>query len=147
MSFQIRNARPEDGQVIATILSDFIDETPWMVRIHTREEDRQFGANLIEKTDVWVADHGGVLGFIACRNNTVEALYVHTDHRGQGVGTELLKMAMNRFDDLGLWTFQANAGARRFYARNGFVEGEMTDGERNDENLPDVHMRWTGKAT
>ena len=44
---------------------------------------------------------------------------------------------------LTLWTFQANDGARRFYAREGFREVEFTDGAGNAEKLPDVRLEWT----
>ena len=37
-----------------------------------------------------------------------------------------------------LWTFQRNAGARRFYERNGFVAVEFGDGTGNEEREPDV---------
>jgi putative acetyltransferase len=39
---------------------------------------------------------------------------------------------------LRLWTFQRNAGARRFYERNGFAAVELTDGLGNEEREPDV---------
>ena len=39
---------------------------------------------------------------------------------------------------LRLWTFQRNAGARRFYERNGFVAVEFTDGNGNEQREPDV---------
>jgi hypothetical protein len=35
----------------------------------------------------------------------------------------------------------ANEGARRFYARQGFVEIGRSEGE-NEEGLPDVLFRW-----
>jgi hypothetical protein len=44
-----------------------------------------------------------------------------------------------------LWTFVANAGARRFYAREGFVEARRTEGE-NEEGLPDVLLTWRAPA-
>jgi hypothetical protein len=34
--------------------------------------------------------------------------------------------------------FQANAGARRFYLRHGFVEAGRTDGRGNEERAPDI---------
>ena len=37
-----------------------------------------------------------------------------------------------------VYTFQANAGARRFYERHGFVPVEFTDGQANEERCPDV---------
>ena len=45
-----------------------------------------------------------------------------------------------------LWTFVANAPARRFYAREGFVEVRRTGGE-NEEGLPDVLLKWRAGVT
>ena len=46
-----------------------------------------------------------------------------------------------------LWTFQRNAGARRFYERNGFVAMEFTDGASNEEREPDVRYRRSIRAS
>ena len=143
----IRPATEGDSDKIAAILSAFIDETSWMPRVHTLEEDRNFGAFLIEKTDVHVAVVRDVVGFIACRETAVDALYVHADFRRQGIGSCLLNAAKSEMSSLDLWTFQANAAARAFYSVHGFTEGEMTNGDRNDEGLPDVFMTWDRKAT
>jgi hypothetical protein len=41
-----------------------------------------------------------------------------------------------------LWTFQANAPARRFYERHGFGAVEFGDGSGNEEGEPDVRYVW-----
>ena len=41
-----------------------------------------------------------------------------------------------------LWTFQDNAGARRFYDRHGLRAVELTDGAGNEEKMPDVRYAW-----
>jgi hypothetical protein len=58
------------------------------------------------------------------------------------VGAALLDRAKaQRSGGLTLWTFVANEGARRFYARQGFVEIGRSEGE-NEEGLPDLLFRW-----
>ena len=52
----------------------------------------------------------------------------------------------SQIETLGLWTFQANLRAQAFYRQNGFVEDDRTDGDGNDEKLPDVHFTWVRKA-
>jgi len=49
---------------------------------------------------------------------------------------------MARRKDLRLWVFQRNERARAFYAKNGFLELELTDGDANEEKMPDVLMHW-----
>ena len=144
VSADIRPATVNDAPAIAKILSDWIDETAWMPRIHTREEDQGFGRFLLKKTDVVVAEvEGQVAGFLAQKANSIAALYLASDSRGQKIGSCLLARAKMGSSELTLWTFQANTAARAFYAAHGFVEVERTEGQGNDEKLPDVRCVWT----
>lgn len=138
----LRSARSTDAGKVAAILSEFIDTADWMPRIHTRAEDVSFCAAMIDRGWVTVAEADGVSGFLAQEGDEVNCLYVANNAQGQGIGKALLDHAKAQSDKLELWTFQANEGARRFYAREGFVETEMTDGQRNDEKLPDVNLVW-----
>ena len=80
----------------------------------------------------------------ALRNGWVEQLYLRGPWTGRGIGSRLIALAKARSPaGLQLWTFQVNAGARRFYERHGFVAAEMTDGD-NQEGQPDVRYAWTG---
>jgi putative acetyltransferase len=56
----------------------------------------------------------------------------------------LLQMAKDGNARLDLWTFQANAQARRFYEHRGFRLVELTDGSANEEETPDARYRWVG---
>ena len=134
-------ATPGDADILAAILSAWIDATDWMVRIHTPEEDRRFVAGLIAQGGVTVARDPGPVGFVDRAGATVRALYVAPDRRGEGVGKALLDHARAEAETLDLWCFQANEGARAFYAREGFVEAGRTAGD-NDEGLPDVRLVW-----
>ncbi len=136
----IRPATASDARALATVLGDWVRETGWMPVLHTREEDQGFLAGLIETAEVWCDETA--TGFIARQGDTVPALYLAPAARGQGLGTALLTQAKQDRDHLTLWTFEANEGARRFYARNGFTEVDRTGGTRNDEGLPDVRLDW-----
>jgi GNAT superfamily N-acetyltransferase len=131
---------------LAAMLSDWIDATPWMPRIHTRDEDRAFVAGLARTRHFRVARDGATLGFLARSGAEIEALYVAGCARRRGVGTALVAEAVAEEPMLHLWTFQANQMARAFYAARGFVETDLTDGSRNDERLPDVRMEWKGQT-
>ena len=76
----------------------------------------------------------------------MHALYVAPDRQGQGVGSDLLRAAQTRHSSLGLWSYQANAGAARFYARHGFREITRTDGAGNEAKLPDIRFEWERTA-
>lgn len=136
-------ARPDDARAIGVILSDWIDETDWMPRIHKREDEQGFAAELVRRGWVTVARCGGaVQGFLARDGAEVAALYVAAHARGQGVGTRLIDRAKRRSRRLELWTFQFNHPARAFYERHGFIEIARTGGARNDEKLPDIKYLW-----
>ena len=128
------------------VLSDWIDATPWMPRIHTRAEDVRFCAHLVETSHVWVADTQNGLGFLSRKGDSVDALYLAAGLRGQGWGRKLLTAARNGCDCLTLWTFQANTGAIAFYQACGFEIAEATDGAGNDEGVPDYRMTWERTA-
>ena len=141
----IRAALQSDTDAIATILSDWIDQTLWMPRLHTRSEDRWFCNNLISETEVFVFDDPA-LGFIARDGSDVPALYVGRDARRRGVGTAFLKKVKAQSEVLTLWCFQSNKGALAFYRLAGFEEVTRTDGQSNEENLPDIQLRWKRRS-
>ena len=144
---RLRAAQQTDAGAVGAILSEFIDTTEWMPRVHTRAEDVAHAGMMIDRGWVTVAEHAaGVVGFAALDGPEVHALYVVRDQRGRGVGSALLEGAKAGKDMLRLWTFQANAGAQRFYLRHGFAEVRRTDGAENDEKLPDIRFAWTRGA-
>lgn len=71
----------------------------------------------------------------------IEQLYVLAEFTGRSVGSALVDHAKTLHNQLDLWTFQSNVGARRFYERHGFVEIDRTDGD-NEERSPDIRFRW-----
>lgn len=144
MSVVLSAATSADAPAISGILSGWVDETPWLPRIRTRQQDRQTGQWLMGKMPVTVARKDGALpGFLARRGDEIHALYVAPEARGAGIGAVLLGHAKSRSERLALWCHQANTGARRFYARHGFEEIHTGDGQGNDEKLPDVYLVWT----
>lgn len=143
MSALIRPAITADHRPTGDILYGFLQDTPWMPKLHSLKETQTFCQNMIARGWVRVAETAGrVVGFLARDQQFVHALYVAKSARGQHVGLKLLRDAQMQEMALELWTFQANQGAQRFYLREGFHEVERTDGQGNDEKLPDIRYRW-----
>nr|WP_254899045.1 GNAT family N-acetyltransferase [Thalassococcus arenae] len=139
----MRAAHPTDAGAVGAILSEFIDDTDWMPRIHTRAEDLAHAGTLIDRGWVTVAEvDGAVAAFLARDRATIHALYVTAVRQNRGLGKALLDAAKSEAPALQLWTFQSNNGAIRFYRREGFAEVERTDGRGNDEGLPDIRFHW-----
>jgi len=113
---------------------------------HTDEEVRQWIADILLPTrEVWVAatPTGSVVAMMALSADMLEQLYVAPGWTGRGIGSRLLSLAQARRPaGLDLYTFQVNAGARRFYERNGFVEVARGNGNDNEEGQPDLRYAW-----
>ncbi|BCW90135.1 hypothetical protein sos41_33030 [Alphaproteobacteria bacterium SO-S41] len=101
---------------------------------------------LFPTTEMWVAEvQGRVAAMMSLSAGWVEHLYADPSAQGGGVGTALLDLAKANAHGAGglqLWTFQGNAGARRFYERRGFIAVAFTDGAGNEERTPDVRYVW-----
>jgi GNAT superfamily N-acetyltransferase len=109
--------------------------------VHDDEDVRgYFASHIVEDCELWVAEEdGAVAGILVLDGEMVDQLYVEPGRTGRGIGSALLAVAKReRPNGLRLWTFQSNAGARRFYERHGFVELWRTDGRDNEERAPDV---------
>ena len=84
--------------------------------------------------NIWVYDDGIVKGLIHIEDNEVVELYVDYFFWGQGVGSELLKFAIDEFDVAKLWVLEKNTDAIGFYKAHGFIEsGEKQFAEGTKE--------------
>jgi GNAT superfamily N-acetyltransferase len=143
----VRPARSTDAGKAGAFLSEFVDQTAWIPRIHSRAEDIGFVGTMIQRGWVTVAMQGADLsGFLAREGHDIHALYVGQSTWRQGSGSALIAAAQRDAAQLSLWTFQANKGALAFYRAHGFREVERTNGANNDEKLPDIRLEWQREA-
>jgi putative acetyltransferase len=143
---RLRRGRLDDMAALARLYRETVRASlAFVPEIHTPEQDRDFFAGrLFETTEVWLAEDeaGEPLGYIAFRPDFIEHLFVRPDRQTQGLGRRLLARARDGAHELRLWTFQQNLRARRFYEKHGFSVVVETDGQDNEEKLPDVLYRW-----
>lgn len=128
-----------------TWLRSFRTALPTVRLAHSDAEVRDwFSYVVVPQYETWIAVvDGSVVGFLVLDGEELEQLYLDPSWRGQGLGDRLLAQAkQQRPGGLGLWTFQVNAPAQRFYERHGFIEVDRTDGLRNEEHEPDVRYVW-----
>jgi ribosomal protein S18 acetylase RimI-like enzyme len=148
--FVIRRARAADAAAIADV---YIESRRGAARyfptVHSDDDIRGWITSyLVPKLEVWVAEDaqsgaGAIIGMMALEADMVEQLYIAPAAQRRGVGDAMLALAMReRPAGLRLWTFQANAPARRFYEARGFRAIEFTDGAHNEERTPDVLYEW-----
>ena len=140
----IRRATKNDAEDVAAVFSAALKSMAFFPKLHSDEEDRAFVRAFIEGCETWIALRDGrVIGLACIEGDRLAHLYVDPAQHDRGAGTALLERVKHkRPQGFDLWTFQANAGARRFYERHGCVAVELTDGSRNEEMLPDVRYAW-----
>ncbi|WP_405861775.1 GNAT family N-acetyltransferase [Streptomyces sp. NBC_00090] len=141
-----RRARDSDAADVADVwLRSFTTALPTVRRAHDDDAIRAwFSHVVVPRYETWVAlAEGSVVGLLVLDGEELEQLYLDPSWRGRGVGDRFVDLAKQRRPDgLGLWTFQVNGPAQRFYERHGFVAVERTDGLRNEEREPDVRYFW-----
>jgi putative acetyltransferase len=145
MSFNCRSATAGDADAIADVFSRSFRLLTFLPMLHSVEEERRFIETVILKEcDVMVAeDDSGLVSFLARQDEEIRLLHTRPDRIGLGAGTQLVELAkVSGVAGLELWCFQANLRARRFYEARGFRAIRLTDGENNEERMPDTRYRW-----
>jgi GNAT superfamily N-acetyltransferase len=114
--------------------------------VHAEAETSAWLAERLARDEVWVAElDGEVAAYARFTATWLDDLYVHPGHQGAGLGSALLDLVRSlRPDGFGLWVFETNRPAQRFYASHGLVVTERTDGSENEEGAPDLRMEWPG---
>lgn len=92
---------------------------------------------------------GRIAGLSAFGQAEIYAIYVLPEHWSTGLGAALMTRSLRRlrelgYDTAGLWVFEANPRARRFYERMGFtLSGRSEIEEREEFAEPVVHYHRT----
>ncbi|MFD5149291.1 GNAT family N-acetyltransferase [Streptomyces sp. NPDC058401] len=126
-------------------LRSFRTALPTVRLAHGDDEVRDwFSFVVVPQYEAWIADADGVVaGLLVLEGEELEQLYLDPSWRGKGLGDRFVALAkQQRPAGLGLWTFQVNGPAQRFYERHGFAAVERTEGLRNEEQEPDVRYVW-----
>ncbi len=140
----IRPATQSDAQAIAELYHDIRQDSvppkhgPSTIATWLRDNIMTRGTSFV------YIENDQVVGWVDVREGWLDQLYCRRGFTGQGIGLELLNHAKAISPDrLMTYAFQVNDGARRFYAREGFFEAELSEGGDNEEHQPDVRLMWT----
>lgn len=112
------------------------------------EEDVAFYAGIVRGSylpgaalDVAVeGGDGAPVGFMGMSGGTIEALFVHPDRHGRGIGRALVDLAARRSPVLRVDVNEQNPGARAFYARLGFREAGRSALDGTGRPCPLLHL-------
>jgi ribosomal protein S18 acetylase RimI-like enzyme len=140
---------PDAGAICKVYLASRKQFLSYAPLAHTDEDVcKWITGTLIPNSGVRVAlVDGEIVGMMAVSQNDwagwIDHLYVHPQAVGQGIGSRFIEQAKTTLGSpIRLYTFQANAGARRLYERYGFKAISFGDGSGNEENCPDVLYEW-----
>ncbi|MBQ9057867.1 MAG: GNAT family N-acetyltransferase [Atopobiaceae bacterium] len=141
----IRKATQRDLSRIAEILV-FVKRIKF--RPIFQDDDYSFGElqvlDVVKRYDnpellscIYVYDDSGIVkGFIHVDSTEIVTLYVDDFFQGQGIGSKLIRFALEGTGATFLWALEKNEGAIRFYERHGFrVTGERKLEEGTTEYL------------
>jgi ribosomal protein S18 acetylase RimI-like enzyme len=154
VAMRLRAATPADAEAVADVLCQSRRVLmPFVPQVHDDDDVRGWvGGTLLPGGGVTVAEVGDeVVGVLAVSRGDglawIDQLYVHPGFVARGIGHALLQHALATLTrPVQLYTFQANARARGFYERRGFVAVALSDGRDNEEQCPDVLYRLDGPA-
>ncbi|MGQ3675895.1 GNAT family N-acetyltransferase [Xanthobacter sp. TB0139] len=139
----IRPYRPEDQPRLLEIwhAASALGH-PFLGAERLEAQKRLVGEVYLPQAETFVAARGAVLlGFVGLLDAFIGGLFVDPSCYGQGIGAALVRHAQALKGGLSLNVYEANAGARAFYARLGFVETGRQD--KDDEGLPFPVIRMT----
>ena len=138
----LRPAEAADVADLAAVQVAARAAAPMPANVRPEAEIEAFLAGRSGIDEVWVAElDGEVAAYARFTPTWLDDLYVHPAHQGEGIGTALLDLVLSlRPGGLGLYVFETNVPAQRFYAAHGFVVTERSDGSANEERAPDLRM-------
>lgn len=140
LAAEIRNARPEDAEALATIYNHAVLHTLAIWNERTVSVENRTAWLLQRQQDgfpVLVAEHeGGILGYASYgpwrpfegfRETVEHSVYVADGQQGQGLGRQLMEALITRARQDGLHVMVAgieasNAGSLALHYQLGFVE-------------------------
>jgi ribosomal protein S18 acetylase RimI-like enzyme len=142
----IRRATDTDADGAADVFIAARATMAYLPALHSETKTRAFIGSLVKEAETWVAERNGeVVGLAVIDGGWLEHLYVHPSRFGTGTGTKLFRQVSAQHPKgFQLWVFQQNVAGRRFYERLGCALVRLTDGENNEEHVPDALYVWPG---
>jgi putative acetyltransferase len=81
-------------------------------------------------------------GFLGTTEDNVDALFVHAESQGKGLGRLLLESFLADRDEVTVEVNEQNASGRTFYEKMGFQVTGRSDNDDAGRPYPLLHMRW-----
>ena len=92
-----------------------------------------------------VDDQDIARGFLGSTNYRIDALFVHADSRGKGIGRLLVDHIRKSHSQVTVDVNEQNVSGRGFYRRLGFVPVGRSETDGQNLPYPLLHLRWTNR--
>ena len=144
---EIRAYREQDFEGVVELWHETqLDAYPYLplTQSYTRQDHlRFFRKRIVPNCAIWIAtDYEELAGFLALNGSYVDRLYIHPMRQRTGLGTALIRKAMQLSPDgLELHTHQQNESACTFYEKHGFAAVGFGISPA-PESVPDVEYHW-----
>ena len=142
-SLRIEDFQPHDTDALVRMWRASFEHGVGVIDPHPLEEQIDYlRSKVLPANRGRVAkDAGSIVGFLASNPQSVAQLYVRVQNIGQGIGSQLLRLAQSESSgSLWLYTFVRNARACRFYEHHGFAA--VAHGFEPMWRLDDVKYQW-----
>ena len=141
----LRQSKPEDHDRLFKVWQTAVEATHHFLKQKDAEEisamvREQYIPNVT--FTVTVDENDIPTAFLGMTDNVIDALFVHADHLGQGIGSVIMGHVKERFDHLKLDVNEDNSGARAFYEKQGFVMTGRSETDDDGRPYPIIHMEW-----
>jgi ribosomal protein S18 acetylase RimI-like enzyme len=140
----VRRGALQDIEDVAELYQRSFGTLTFLPLLHTHEEHVRWFSSVLERDELWLyEEEGSIVGFMMLGEEVLDHLFLEPRVFRRGIGTALLELAKElRPAGFTLWTFQQNERARAFYEQHGLEPIQLTDGEGNEEKVPDVQYAW-----
>lgn len=134
LGIQLRpDAGPQEWPRIVAVWRSAVEAThAFLTPADIDGYEQRMAADYLPAVELTVATiDGRIVGFSGLADGTLEMLFVDADHHGQGVGSVLLRQAIDEVPGLQVDVNEQNPQAVGFYRRHGLDEigRSETDGE------------------
>ena len=87
---------------------------------------------------------GEIVAFMVCENEKIQALFVKRGYFRQGIGRELVRYAMSKFNAKFVDVNEQNPNAWEFYKKLGFYEISRSATDKQGNPYPIIHLKFNG---
>lgn len=104
-------------------LDELIFESNKFILIPLDQDQKRLKA--FKASQVFVYEEQDICGYLALDNFEIGSLFVHANHRGQGIGAALLNFALTKIQyNASLHVVSSNIPAKNLYIKQGFKKTE-----------------------